>query len=153
MPRDILARSLAKIFGRIAATLVVALAGPVIAHADDASLGGPPAGQWVASVANPDTQRPIAVTLDVGNAALGQPSGDLHFGAPRACQLDTEYSGRDHAAYYLAFTRSTGGYCDRLLDGGISVEAKGSGLDFVTLNKKGGAVEHGTFVKQTAGGR
>ena len=150
MPRDILARSLAKNLGRIAATLVVALAGADVARADDASPGALPPGEWVASVANPDTHRPIAVTLEVGNAPLGQPNGNLHFGAPRACQLDTEYSGLDGAAYYLAFTRSTGGYCDRLLDGGISLEAKGSGLDFVTLNKKGGAVEHGTFARQAA---
>jgi hypothetical protein len=146
MGKESPARSLTKDNRRIAAILVLTLAGTAVAFADDAA----PTGQWVASVVNPDTHRPIAVTLDFKGAALGQPSGQLHFGAPRSCQLETEYSGRDGEAYYLAFTRSTGGYCDRLLDGGLSLVAKGSGLGFATVNKKGDRVDQGNFVKQSA---
>jgi hypothetical protein len=127
----------------IVAAAALAAIGAGEARADDAAAL---VGQWSGTILVQN--RPIPLKLDVTSTALGAPSGSLHYGVPRSCQLELEYSGPAEAKYFFSFKRSNGGYCDQLIDGAIVVGARGDGLGFATMKRDGAELEHGTVRKQ-----
>jgi hypothetical protein len=66
-------------------------------------------GQWAGNVVV--NRNPMAVNLTIEANA----DAKLHFGVPRSCSLDAEYSGNIESKHFFSVTNSNGGWCDQLL--------------------------------------
>jgi len=84
----------------------------------DALGAAPPgalAGSWSGTVTVQN--RPVAVDL----AISADGATKFHYGVPRSCGLNAEYSGDANGKQYFSFTVSTGGVCDALIGGYLAV--------------------------------
>lgn len=105
-----------------------------------------PVGSWMGAVN--EGQRNIAVTLDVTALRLGAPSGQMRWGAPRTCSLQTEYAGQREGGYALNIPRTNGGWCDLYRDGQLLLQAfsdPAPTLKFTLSDKQGGRLVNGTL--------
>jgi hypothetical protein len=101
-------------------------------------------GNWTGVVTH--QQRYIVVTLTVNTLQLGRISGDMRWGTPRACSLQTEYSGTYDGRYAFNIAGSNGGWCDMYRDGSLSVEMhqqQPRSLSFTLADRQGGGVVEG----------
>jgi hypothetical protein len=103
-----------------------------------------PVGSWTGVIVQ--KQRNIVVTLTVNNLRIGSISGDMRWGTPRACSLQTEYSGMRETQYAFNIAGSNGGWCDLYRDGSLSLEMdkmQPQSLTFRLADKQGGRLEEG----------
>jgi hypothetical protein len=103
-----------------------------------------PVGSWRGIVTQ--QQRNIVVRLTVTNLQIGDPSGDMRWGSPRACSMHTEYSGMRDAQYTFNIAGSNGGWCDLYRDGTLFLEidrVKQRSLTFRLADKQGARSEQG----------
>jgi hypothetical protein len=101
-------------------------------------------GEW----AGPATasRPPIRFEVSVRQGTIGDEAAQLHYGAPRSCQLTAEYSGIWSEQAAFGIKNSTGGYCDRLIGGLITMKTDGDGaLTFGISLIDGSAGDKGTL--------
>lgn len=60
----------------------------------------------------------------------------LHYGAPRSCRLSAEYTGAEGDIHYFRFKKASGGFCDRLFRGEMSLQLDGQGNLDVTVQRR-----------------
>jgi hypothetical protein len=128
----------------IAGLIVVAHISYSVAMGDSGLIGN-----WTGVVTH--EQRNIVVTLTVKNLQLGRISGDMRWGTPRTCSLQTEYSGTHDARYAFNIAGSNGGWCDLYRDGSLSVEMhqqQPPSLTFALANKQGGGLVEGQLATE-----
>src|SRR5579859_698636 len=80
----------------------------------------PAPGCWSGTVSKSDGTPDFSVQLWLADAD-GRLGGTLHFGSPRACQLDARYKGEAGGSLSFSLTRPNGGSCTALNDGTLSV--------------------------------
>ncbi len=70
--------------------------------------------------------RPVAVSLKLSGmeAAAGN---EFHYGVPRSCGLQAEYSGENEGKQIFSFSISSGGSCDKLIAGSLTVRLNSDG--------------------------
>ena len=73
------------------------------------------AGSWSGAVTVQN--RPVSVNLSISKDGATQ----FHYGVPRSCGLNAEYSGDANGRQYFSFTVSSGGVCDALIGGYLAV--------------------------------
>jgi hypothetical protein len=79
-------------------------------------------GKWSGAIVTEDTGR-IAVDLTVKpSEASGGMECTLHYGPPRSCQLEAESTGSKDNLYYFRFKTASGGFCDPLFNGEMSLQ-------------------------------
>jgi len=103
-----------------------------------------PVGNWTGVVIQ--KERNIAVTLSVHSLRIGSISGDMRWGTPRACALQTEYSGMRDTRYAFNIASTNGGWCDLYRDGSLFLEmdkVQPQSLTFRLADKQGGGLVKG----------
>ncbi len=103
-------------------------------------------GSWKGSVVADG--RPVAVTLDVPDLEIGADRTSLHYGVPRNCRLSAEYAGAADGNHVFAFKESNGGFCDRLINGALTLKPGDDGaLAFEVASADGRLKETATLAK------
>jgi len=82
-------------------------------------------GSWSGTVVVEN--RPVAVNLTISEGARGAGGAEFHYGVPRSCGLNAEYSGEGDDKQYFSFTTSTGGFCDGLIGGYVAARLASEG--------------------------
>jgi hypothetical protein len=106
-------------------------------------------GNWTGVVAQ--EQRNVVVTLTVNSLQLGRISGDMRWGTPRTCSLQTEYSGTRDARYAFNIASTNGGWCDLYRDGSLFIqihEMQPRSLTFQLADKQGGGLVEGQLATE-----
>jgi hypothetical protein len=106
-------------------------------------------GNWTGVVTQ--KQRNIAVTLRVNTLQIGSISGDMRWGTPRACSLQTEYSGMHDARYAFNIASTNGGWCDLYRDGSLFLKMdklQPQSLTFMLADKQGGGLVEGQLATE-----
>jgi hypothetical protein len=132
---------------RIVLFLGLAAAANVLISAASAKNG--PVGNWTGVVSQKD--RNIVVTLSVKSLQVGSVGGDMRWGSPRACSLQTEYSGMREAQYAFNIAGTNGGWCDSYRDGSLLLEmgeTEPQSLTFRLANKQGGGRVEGQLTNE-----
>ena len=103
-------------------------------------------GKWSGSIVVDG--RPIAINLAVQSMKLGEDGAQFHYGVPRSCNLVAEYSGEIENAQFFSFKSANGGFCDRLIDGLMTLRLNDQEtLSFDVRSQKKTVEEKGTLKK------
>jgi hypothetical protein len=92
-------------------------------------------GNWAGSIKTPAGTL-LAVNLTIGKLTPGAKDTRLHFGAPRSCDLNAEYSGMEESKAVFSFTNSDGGYCDYYFPGTLVVSPAGKDQVHFEMNSQ-----------------
>jgi hypothetical protein len=138
---------------RIVTTGIAAFVAGLIAVANVlsglAAAANNPVGNWTGVVTQ--KQRNIVVQLKVNSLQIGSISGDMRWGTPRACSLQTEYSGMRDARYTFNIASTNGGWCDLYRDGSLFLEMdkmQPQSLTFRLADKQGGGMVEGQLATE-----
>lgn len=95
------------------------------------------AGVWTGVVTN-EKEGDIATDLTIKAAIDGNSSDkySLHYGPPRNCRLEAVKISTDGAVTKLKFNEASGGFCDKLYNGNMTIEIKDDNLLNLLVEKK-----------------
>ncbi len=98
------------------------------------------AGNWKGVLIESGEDR-IPVDLHV-TTERDEPGCELDYGPDRNCSLEAVGAGSDEKTFYFRFKDSDGGWCDRLINGKMSLEIKDrNSLDLDVQNASGSVNE------------
>jgi hypothetical protein len=93
-------------------------------------------GKWRGFIDAKDNGR-ITVDLTVKpSGASGGMECTLHYGNPRTCELVAESTGSKDNLYYFRFKTASGGFCDALYNGEMSLQVNKATLTLRVWHKE-----------------
>ncbi len=125
---------------RISAAVVISLilltGVPLSSHARSGDL----AGEWMGFVENNGEK--IKTTLKVESAGGGGKTYSLHYGPPRSCKLEAEaITEEKEDPVELALKEASGGFCDKLWRGKMTLERQSKKSLLMVIKSKTGAID------------
>lgn len=105
------------------------------------------AGKWKGVlVAEPSGDR-IPVDLQV-TTEKDELACELDYGPDRNCSSEAVAAGSDEKGFHFRFKGSDGGWCDRLINGKMSLEAKDSGTLELKVQNTSGTIRESVELKR-----